>query len=314
VIGASRITYSMASYRQLPELFRRLHPKFKTPWLALVVFAGFVSIVFILPGNVDFIGRMYSFGAMLSFTIAHSAVIQLRRKQRVEEMVFRAKPNLRLRGVEWPVFAIVGGLGTGAAWLVVIVQDAPTRYAGLGWLMVGFVVYTIYRRRLGEPLEQTIRAPVPIGPALALEYRSILIPIVEGEESEAAVDLACRLAAERRASIAAVHVIEIPLEFPLDAEMPEAEERANEVLDEARDIGDLYGVDVIGRLVRARSAGPAIVEEAARRNSEIIVLGAPRRRGRRAARAIFGRTVDYVLRHAPCRVMVAAAPAPVAVA
>src|SRR5438874_9256252 len=54
VIGASRITYSMSTYRQLPEVFRRLHPKFKTPWLALVVFAGFASILFLLPGNVDF--------------------------------------------------------------------------------------------------------------------------------------------------------------------------------------------------------------------------------------------------------------------
>ena len=80
MIGASRITYSMSSHRQLPELFRRLHPKFKTPWIALLVFAGFFSILFMLPGNVDFIGRMYAFGAMLSFTIAHAAVIQLRRK------------------------------------------------------------------------------------------------------------------------------------------------------------------------------------------------------------------------------------------
>src|SRR5262249_5195468 len=80
VIGASRITYSMASHRQLPEAFRQLHPKFKTPWLSLLVFAGLFSILFMLPGNVDFIGRMYAFGAMLSFTIAHSAVIQLRRR------------------------------------------------------------------------------------------------------------------------------------------------------------------------------------------------------------------------------------------
>src|SRR5213596_285677 len=78
VIGASRITYSMASYRQLPEVFRRLHPRFKTPCLALVVFAGFFSILVIIPGKVDFLGTMYSFGAMLSFTVAHAAVIALR--------------------------------------------------------------------------------------------------------------------------------------------------------------------------------------------------------------------------------------------
>ena len=304
VIGASRITYSMSTYRQLPEVFRRLHPRFKTPWLSLVVFAGFVSIVFILPGNVDFIGRMYAFGAMLSFTIAHAAVVQLRRRAHGEELVFRAVPNLRARGIDWPLFAIVGGLGTGIAWLVVIVQDAPTRYAGLGWLALGFVVYAVYRRRLELPLRRTVRAPVAIGPALALEYRSILVPVKPGRMSEEAVDVACRLAAERRASIAAVAVVVVPLELPLDSRLDDAEAEADDVLDAARAIGELYGVDVIGRLVRARSAGRAIVDEAERRNSEIIVMGAPRRDAPR--RTIFSDTVDFVLKHAPCRVMVAA--------
>src|SRR3954454_7872131 len=66
VIGASRITYSMASYRQLPTLFRRLHPKLKTPWLAIFVFGGIGPTIFLLSGQVDFLGRMYAFGAMLS--------------------------------------------------------------------------------------------------------------------------------------------------------------------------------------------------------------------------------------------------------
>ena len=107
----------------------------------------------------------------------------------------------------------------------------------------------------------------------------------------------------------AVTVLEVPLELPLDASLPgEAERKANDLLDEARAIGDAYGVDVIGRLVRARRAGRAIVGEAERRHSEIIVMGSPRRDvGRRRGR-IFGDTVDFVLKNAPCRVMVAAAP------
>jgi len=304
VIGASRITYSMSSYRQLPDAFRRLHPVFKTPWLALVVFAGFVSIVFILPGNVDFIGRMYAFGAMLSFTIAHAAVIQLRRRGRDEELVFRAVPNLRIRGVDWPLFAIVGGLGTGIAWLVVVVQDAPTRYAGLSWLALGFLVYALYRRRTAQPLRATVRAPVPMGPALALEYRSILVPVKPGRMSEEAVDVACRLATQRGSSIGAVAVVVVPLELSLDTQLADDEARAYDVLDAARAIGELYGVDVRGRLVRARSAGRAIVDEADRRQTEIIVMGTPRTD--RARSAVFSDTVDFVLKHAPCRVMVAA--------
>jgi APA family basic amino acid/polyamine antiporter len=302
VIGASRITYSMASYRQLPEVFRRLHPKLKTPWLALVVFAGVGTTIFLLSGQVDFLGRMYAFGAMLSFTIAHAAVIALRVRGRQEELEWRARPSLRIRGIEWPLFAIVGGLGTGAAWLVVVVQDAPTRYAGLAWLVAGFVFYPLYRRHLHLDVRETVRAPVPLGPALALEYHSILVPIVAGDQSREAVEVAARLATERAGRIVLLRVIVVPLELPLDADLREQSKEADNLLDEARAIASQYGVRTIERIGRARHAGRAIVEEAERRGTEIIVLGAPRGRHKN----IFGHTVDYVLKNAPSRVMVAA--------
>jgi len=302
VIGASRITYSMSSHRQLPERFRRLHPKFKTPWLSLLVFAGFFSILFMLPGNVDFIGRMYAFGAMLSFTIAHAAVIQMRRKPPPIEVPYRVRPNLKLGRVSWPLFAIVGGIGTGLAWIVVVAQDAPTRYAGLAWLAAGVVFYAVYRRRLGIPMRETVLAPLQFGPAVALEYRAILVPIVSGHEAHEAIDLAARLAAERGSTIVALRVIVVPMELPLEAEMAAEEAEADQLLDEARLAAYAYGVRTVDRVVRARNAGRAIVDEARRRQAEIVVLGAPRLHHR----AIFGKTVDYVLKNAPCRVMVAA--------
>jgi len=305
VIGASRITYAMASYRQLPEIFRRVHPRFRTPWISLVFFAGILSILTLLPGQVDFLGTMYSFGAMLSFTIAHVSLIALRAKRPHDELVFRGRPNISIRGVDWPIFAFIGGLATGLAWLVVVIQTPSTRYAGLGWLVIGFATYIVYRRRvIRAPLRETVRAPLVIS-AAQLEYRSIVVPVAPGRESKEAVDVACRLATERRARVAAIAVVEVPLELPLDAEIPEAEREANELLDEARTIGDSYGVDVVARLARARRAGRAIVEEAEARHAEIIVMGSPRRR--RTWRGVFGGTTDYVLKHATCRVMVVAA-------
>ncbi len=303
VIGASRITYAMSSHQQLPEVFRRLHPKLKTPWLALIVFGAVGPTVFLLSGQVDFLGRMYAFGAMLSFTIAHASLVALRIHQRGDETGWRARPSLRFRGISWPLFAIVGGLGTGIAWLVVVVQDAPTRYAGFAWLVLGFVFYPLYRRHKGLPVTSTTRAPVPLGPALALEYRSILVPVVAGAESLEAVELAARLATERAGRIVLLRVIVVPLELPLDADLREQLEEADELLDAARAVAAPYGVRVSERVVRARHSGAAIIEEAERRGVEIIVLGARRGGGRGA---IFGGTVDYVLKHAPSRVMVAA--------
>jgi APA family basic amino acid/polyamine antiporter len=306
VIGASRITYAMATYRQLPEVFRRLHPRFKTPWLSLVIFAGLISILTLLPGQTTFLGTMYSFGAMLSFTIAHAAVIGLRYRYRDEELVFRARPNLRFRGVDWPLFAIVGGAATAAAWLVVVVQEPETRWAGLGWLALGFLGYAIYRRRvIHQALRTTVRAPVMVlGPSLSVEYRTIVVPVVRSEESEEALVAAARLAAERRATVVILHVIEVPLDLPLDVELPDLEEEAHEVLDNASAFVESYGVRTVARVLRARAAGPAIVEEADRRNAELIIMGAPRARPRRTR--IFGSTVDYVLKHAPTRVLIAA--------
>ena len=304
VIGASRITYAMSTYRQLPELFRRLHPRFKTPWLSLVVFAGIAAIAVLLPGQVNFLGDLYAFGAMLSFTIAHVSVIALRKSDKPDEVVFKPWPNVRVRGVDWPLFAIFGALGTGAAWLVVVAEKQGARWTGLGWLLLGLLAYSAYRRYVVHaPLRTTLRAPVLVGRAVALEYRSILVPVKPGRISQEAVDVACRLAAERRASIAAVAAVVVPLELPLDTRLHDDEHQANEALDQARAIGELYGVDVRGRLVRARSAGRAIVDEAERRFTEIIVMGAPRTSGRRG---VFSDTVDFVLKHAPCRVMVAA--------
>jgi basic amino acid/polyamine antiporter, APA family len=307
VIGASRITYSMATYRQLPEIFRRLHPRFKTPWLSLVVFAGGISIAVLLPGKVAFLGTMYSFGAMLSFTIAHASVIALRRRRATEMPEYRAKPNLTVRGFDVPLFAVFGGLGTGIAWLVVVVQYAPARWAGLGWLGVGFLFYWLYRRRfVQQPLRQTVRAPAYVlGPSLTIEYRTIVVPVVRTGETEEALVAAARLAAERRATVVIVTVIEVPLSLPLAAPMAEEEDLAEALLDDAQALVEGYGVRAVTRLVRARRAGPAIVEEVRRRNAELVVLGAPRSAvaGRRR---LFGGTVDHVLRESPCRVLIAA--------
>ena len=308
VIGASRVTYSMASYRQIPEVFRRLHPKFKTPVLSLVLFAGIAPILVILPGDVNFVGTLYSFGATLSFTVAHFSLVRLRMKQRGStEAFYRARPNLMIGGIEWPLFALVGGLATGASFLVIVAQNPTTRWVGLGWILSGLAFYVVYRRRwVKASLRGTVKAPPAFGPALALEYRRLLVPVVAGQPSDDALDVACSLAAERGARIVALNVLEVPLGRPLDDDMEALEDAANNELDEAIAIGDSYGIRVLDRLVRARSAGPAIVEEAERRGTEIIVIGTPRKGLTKTQKAVFGRTVDYVLRYAPCRVMVAA--------
>ena len=111
VIGSSRITYSMSTYRQLPEVFRRLHPRFKTPWLSLICFSGLLATATLLPGRIDFRGRCIRSEQCLSFAVANAAFDRAPLPVSDEELQVKSWPNLRLRGVDWPIFAIVGLFG-----------------------------------------------------------------------------------------------------------------------------------------------------------------------------------------------------------
>ena len=99
MIGISRLSWSLAEHRQLPGVFASLHPKYRTPWFTIVFFSA-IAIVLVLPGNTDFLGNLYSFGAMLSFTIAHLSIIALRLREPDRYRPYRAPWNVRWRGAE----------------------------------------------------------------------------------------------------------------------------------------------------------------------------------------------------------------------
>jgi nucleotide-binding universal stress UspA family protein len=141
-----------------------------------------------------------------------------------------------------------------------------------------------------------------LGPAIEVAYRSILMPLTSHRVADEMTATALRLAAESGTRLVALYPIEVPLERPLSDPMTEQVHEAERQLREAVALGREYGVDVVTRIVRTRNTGEAIVEEAARRGSEIIVMGTPDRR--RGGERMFGRVVDYVLRNATCRVMV----------
>lgn len=142
-------------------------------------------------------------------------------------------------------------------------------------------------------------------PPAAVAYRHVLVPIA-GDADMEAMTIACRLAADREAVVTAVHVVEVPLELPLGAHMLEEDAEAKRLLVNAAAVGDLHGVNVAQRVVRDRAAGEAVVAEATKSGTEIIVIAANvHAHVARRVRAL-GSTVEYILNHAPCRVLVAA--------
>jgi basic amino acid/polyamine antiporter, APA family len=300
LIGVSRLTYSMGQHRQLPELLRVLHPKFRTPYVAIIVF-GLVACVAILPGQADFLGVIYAFGAMLSFTMAHLALIRLRVTHSEVERPWRSPIGIPFRGHTLPALAIFGGIGTGSALIVATALDVRVLVSGLLWLALGIVVYVVYRHRQGLSLTETVKIVTP-APAVEheVEYQSILVAFEDDQFSPEAVSTAVRLAAIRRRGIHVLVTITVPPNSPIDAPLPEQEARAASLIDSARVRG---GRRVTGHWekVRPGGAGRRIVEEAREIRARALVMSLP---PKRAGGSLFGKTLETVLTERPCRVII----------
>jgi nucleotide-binding universal stress UspA family protein len=158
----------------------------------------------------------------------------------------------------------------------------------------------------GEGLLERVEAPDEHRVVPAAQFRRILVPMKIGVIGEEMLATAVKLASEHEAEVHALHVIRVPLEQAIDDELVDAEERAEASLAEAKLLGADFGVAVIGETVRARAIGHAIVAEAERIGADLIVLGSSPR-WRRQSR-FFSPTVDFVLRRAPCEVLIVAFP------
>ena len=300
LIGVSRLTYSMGQHRQLPEALRAVHPRYRTPYIAIMIFAG-VAMLTLIPGQAEFLATLYSFGAMLSFTIAHVAVIQLRRRYADEERPWKPRLNFHAFGFEVPLTAVLGGLGTFAAWIVVMALNPRTLAVGAGWMALGIVVYVLYRRSQKLPLTETVKVvtPEPLG-VEEIEYRSILVAFEDGEPfSEEMVATAIKLASKRRRGVHIHSMLTVPTDLPLNADLRDQEAEAQSKIEQAKLIG---GQRVTGHVERVRpaQAGYSISDEANLISAAAIVVGLRYRNGA----PLYDKTLQTVLSERPCRVIV----------
>ena len=305
LIGVSRLTYSMGQHRQLPERLRQVHPRYRTPYIAILVFAAIAAIT-LLPGKTEFLATLYSFGAMLSFTIAHAAVIQLRRRHADLERAWKPPLNFRAFGFEIPLTAVLGGLGTFAAWVVVMALHTETLAVGAIWMALGLVLYMLYRRAQGLPIKETVKVvlPEPLG-VEEVEYRSVLVAFRDNQPfSKQMVATAVKLASKRRRGVHIHAMITVPTNLPLDAELESQESEAQSKIEQAKLIG---GLRVTGHVERIRpgQSGYAIAEEAREIKAAAIVVGLRFR----DSRPLYDDTLRTVLAERPCRVIVVSDPA-----
>jgi APA family basic amino acid/polyamine antiporter len=309
--GAGRLAYSLGRHDMLPKPFARLSRTTLISPTAVVtttvISVGVLLIAWAAEDEVKFLASLYSFGVLIAFTAAQVAVVRLRSTEPDLERPFRVPGNVRIRGADIPVVALVGAPLTFAIWVSALLTHDAARIAGPIWLAIGAVVFIGSRLAAREKVLGRVTPAVgDLVPEIEGAYERILVPMKIGLIGEEVLGTALRLAEERRCSVVAVHVIRVPLDQPLDAEMFDAAEQAEASLAEARLLAEEAGVGIEVKIVRARAIGEAIVQEATLHSVDLIVMGsAPR--WRRQSR-FFSPTVDYVLRKAPSEVMVIAYP------
>ena len=310
VSGITRLSQSLAEHGSLPREFTRLERRAVVSREAILIAAGLAIALLLLnelvvDGDPAFLASLYSFGVLIAFTAAQLAVIRLRMRAPELARPFRAWPNVPIRGHSIPVAALVGAPLTFAIWMLSMITHEGARYVGPLWLIAGLVVFVAVRKSRRRGLFEHVVPPEELPPGM--EFDRILVPMKLGDIGEEMVATAIALAKERGAQIEAITVVRVPRRFELEGDLPaDVAAKVDASLEEARALGADYGVEVRGDVVRARSIGHAIVDEAARRNADLIVLGSAAR-WRRQSR-FFSPTVDFVLRRAPCEVLVVAFP------
>ena len=156
LLGISRLSFSMGVHHQLPAALSRVHPRFKTPYITIALFS-LITLVILIPGffysnMFSRLGGLYAFASLIAFSLAHLSIIVLRIRKPEVPRPFRLRPNFSFKGKDIPVTAVLGLAFSVIVWLVVISSQTYARYVGFAWIILGLVIYILYRRRSKLPL------------------------------------------------------------------------------------------------------------------------------------------------------------------
>jgi APA family basic amino acid/polyamine antiporter len=167
LIGISRLSYSLAGAEMMPRRFATLHPKFKTPYISIVVF-GLLAALLVLPGvivgstEIDLMSAVYSLAATFAFASAHLSVMRLRFVEPDLYRPYRMPLNIKFGRDSIPVLSLVGALAIGTVFTQLMFQNiSNSTWIYLGWLLFGVLSWVLYRTYRREPLWEPLEVPPP---------------------------------------------------------------------------------------------------------------------------------------------------------
>ena len=311
ISGAGRMAYALGRHGMLPHAFARLNRRTLLAPAAILSTGALAAALLVVADaagrDVRFLGSLYSFGILMALTAAQVSVVRLRFTEPDLARPYRAPWNVAVRGVQVPLAALVGIPLTSALWIVAIATHDAARIVGPLWVLLGIVVYVAVRLTERESvLGHVTPADPDLVPHPHGEYERVLVPLKLGPIGEEVLATAIKLIEERSGAITVLHVLWVPLDLAIDAPLPEAEQLAEASLADAEELAGEHGVVLRTKVVRARALGEAIVEAALEEAADVVLMGSAPRWRRQSL--FFSPTVDYVLRKAPCDVMVIAYP------
>lgn len=300
LIGASRLSFNMGEYYQLPRFFYKIHPKFRTPYAALGFFALVAILIVALSGaKITFLADLYNFGAQIAFFSTHMSLLILRVRRPDLHRPFKVPFNIRFFGHEFPITALLGAVSTLAVWLLVVITKPEGRTLGFIWLGLGISMYLAYRKTQKIPvLSQIHLKKIKIPAFKQQKIGHILLPI-KGEVNYSALQMAGTVAKQHGAKLTVIHIIEVPFSLPLDAPLPlRVEKAASVILAVETYLADLH-VKADGQVVRSRSASDAILDILGKNKFDLLLLPTKEKET-----SNIGQVIETLFRKAPCHVWV----------
>ena len=297
ILSAARVNFAMGRDKILPSWLNKVHEKFRTPYLAIILTGGVILLMIGVGVGVETLADVASFAYLVTYALVHLAVIVMRRADPPDY-----EPDFELPGLMYPIIPFVGLIST----LVVLGQMRPmVLWIGGGLVGLGIVWFGVYSRTRAVATSMVGEAIVRAGEKRAEpeEAFRIVVPVANPETEQSLLHLAAACARDHESpEIVAVNVIEVPPQTAL-AQVEYEKERVKaqqELLDAASDIAEDFGVGVRTRAIVARDVSDAVLDVVADENADRLMVGWGGSRKRRDF--VFGSNIDEMVQRSPVEV------------
>lgn len=272
LIGVSRLAYSMSNNLLISSIFHKTSVKYKTPMVSLGIFGTLAALIVAFFPYLDILADLYNYGAMLSFSMTHLALIHLRKKEPDLKRPFRVPLAVRIRGWEIPLPTVFGFMGTFGVFIMVLLFHKYGRVFGTVWMAGGISYYLWFRRKESLPVMERVKiTELPDILEKPKPHKQILVATSPTRPSPMLRDV-LKIAKADEAKVTVLTVLEIPLALPLTAPLPDEEAVARHTLDLCQAIGMEEDVLVDTVLARGRAIGPVLNMQIKRLGADTLVL------------------------------------------